>query len=408
MKLTNWQRIGFPYYYEPADPGIAVINVSGTIYAFGSVVPSGAGSLNLCSSVNVTGWAWYGTAGWGNRHFFGATYHSGKFWIAGGALGSTIYDDVWNSTDFINWTQISTGNSWGKRHGLTLDSFNGKLVLIGGYSGVYNSGSYKGDIYDSSDGITWTLKTQSITPVRCHSTICTGDQYLWIVGGESASGVYVSGYYKISPLGGDYAKQTIVVPNDYNINHPANWRARGGVSLAYDSSYIYVLGGITATGALNDIFYMDKTNTSNGWIVGTPTTSYTHRGFAGCVVYNSGIYLLGGITNSPGASEIIGGDGNPCPGQYYNKLVTITTPVYNNHIVTISGGVITNWVKDTQAGTSGIANYIRTLPVTPNTHSITISGGLIKNWTVNASGTRTAHNHSINISGGLVKSWSVT
>ncbi|MDH5388608.1 MAG: hypothetical protein OEY06_09170 [Gammaproteobacteria bacterium] len=109
-----------------------------------------------------------------------------KLWLIGGDGGS-LKNDVWSSSDGINWTQKTTNAAFSARKGHQVVSFNDgsgdKLWLIGG-----NDGSLKNDVWSSSDGINWTQKTASaaFSARSAHQVVRFNDgsrDKLWLIGG---------------------------------------------------------------------------------------------------------------------------------------------------------------------------------------------------------------------------------
>ncbi|MDH3343358.1 MAG: hypothetical protein OEM07_06520, partial [Gammaproteobacteria bacterium] len=83
-----------------------------------------------------------------------------KIWLIGGDDGM-LRNDVWSSSDGINWTQETEKTAFSGRFSHQVVSFNDgsgdKLWLIGG-----DDISLKNDVWSSSDGIEWRYGTHSI------------------------------------------------------------------------------------------------------------------------------------------------------------------------------------------------------------------------------------------------------
>ncbi|KAK3608788.1 hypothetical protein CHS0354_006829 [Potamilus streckersoni] len=67
-------------------------------------------------------------------------------WVIGGRDGS-YKNDVWKSTDGINWTRVTAAAGFTGRESHTATVFGGALWIIGG-----NDGSFKNDVWKSTDG----------------------------------------------------------------------------------------------------------------------------------------------------------------------------------------------------------------------------------------------------------------
>lgn len=76
--------------------------------------------------------------------------------------GSPYYDDVWSSVDGATWTLVSSGNAWAPRgmiHGNGVK--DGYMWLVGGgaYDTEGNPRVYKNDVWRSTDGVDWEQVT---------------------------------------------------------------------------------------------------------------------------------------------------------------------------------------------------------------------------------------------------------
>lgn len=125
----------------------------------------------------------------------GAAYFKGKYWVIGGAepieplATSTQFQpvaDVWSSTDGRSWSLETDFAAFGARWLHKTLVYDNKLWVIGGaapqrqYQGV-------GEVYSSSDGVTWVLATNiappvlpaNPSPVFVTATVHNGE--MWIV-----------------------------------------------------------------------------------------------------------------------------------------------------------------------------------------------------------------------------------
>jgi len=116
---------------------------------------------------------------------------------------SVFFNDVWRSTDGINWDLLADNSNapdhWTARAGLSAVSFKGKLWVMGGSQGddasiggcgrtVFN------DVWYSSDGIEWHEATagidkndpEAIWRPRAGAVAVVKGGWIYIIGGESA------------------------------------------------------------------------------------------------------------------------------------------------------------------------------------------------------------------------------
>ncbi len=93
---------------------------------------------------------------------------NGKMWIVGGGACdySQIYNDVWSSSDGVNWTQSSTVNAWpGRMWSCAATDGDGVVWLVGGYAPTdYNNtggtitrryGANHADVWYTKNGTDW-------------------------------------------------------------------------------------------------------------------------------------------------------------------------------------------------------------------------------------------------------------
>jgi hypothetical protein len=82
------------------------------------------------------------SAPFGDRAEHESVVFDNKIWIMGGSSANFAQDsknDVWNSSDGVNWTQVISSTSWPPRLYHTSVVFNGKIYIIGG------RGNFEGD-----------------------------------------------------------------------------------------------------------------------------------------------------------------------------------------------------------------------------------------------------------------------
>lgn len=120
-----------------------------------------------------------------------------KVWISGGYNGTSYLNDVWYSSDGITWTCANASPAFTARAGHGMEALGSKMFVIGGYNGTAapnDTYASKWDVWESTDGITWTLTTD--TPAwkgtyaysgdpygLSYFGSMTGDGYVWLTGG---------------------------------------------------------------------------------------------------------------------------------------------------------------------------------------------------------------------------------
>ena len=125
---------------------------------------------------------------------------NGKLWKLGGNTPySDISNEIWTSGDGRSWVKVETNKNsvFTPRAGHQVEEFQGRLWLTGG-KGIVNGAWVKlQDVWSSSDGINWIQNTSSADfgHYKGHSMAVANDR-LWIAGGDTSNGeqkVYSSG-----------------------------------------------------------------------------------------------------------------------------------------------------------------------------------------------------------------------
>jgi hypothetical protein len=130
-------------------------------------------------------------AEWSPRRWHGVIVFKDKLWILGGASSSGRRDqtpteflnDVWSSTDGVNWTLVAANAPWSLKDGHTSLVFDDKIWVIGG----------KRDVWSSTDGKNWTQVTDKAEwSERYGSGGLVFDGKIWIFGGREKNDVWFS------------------------------------------------------------------------------------------------------------------------------------------------------------------------------------------------------------------------
>ena len=94
------------------------------------------------------------------RFEFSGVVFNNKMWVIGGKYENdprNRLNDVWSSSDGINWTQATEHAAFSERFGQTSVAFNNKIWVIGGSNISMNTPiAVLDDIWFSTDGVTWT------------------------------------------------------------------------------------------------------------------------------------------------------------------------------------------------------------------------------------------------------------
>lgn len=151
---------------------------------------------DVWSSADGANWTQTPTTGtvFVERSLHSSVVFDNKLWVIGGAIdngkvtGSS--SEVWSSPDGAAWTLVSSGKFPARQaHGSAV--FDGKIWIVGGESDIPQK-SYQmlNDVWSSSDGVNWTQETAAaeFSP-RAGIGLVTFGRSLWVVGGRGGTRV---------------------------------------------------------------------------------------------------------------------------------------------------------------------------------------------------------------------------
>ncbi|HQM85998.1 MAG TPA: hypothetical protein PLD55_15065, partial [bacterium] len=188
---TTWSlAAGTPAFGRMHSPASVVFNSK--IWIVGGFSSGGTNLDNVYSSSDGITWSLAtSTPGWAGRYDHGAVIFNNKIWVAGGSdwhsAGTIGFSDVWSSSDGISWTKVKDSAPWGTRGSHILQVYDNKMWLIGGI--IFNdyAGTSKNDVWYSTDGVNWTEATSNsgITAGGGYSSVVF-DNKMWVIGTNKA------------------------------------------------------------------------------------------------------------------------------------------------------------------------------------------------------------------------------
>lgn len=235
-------------------------------------------------------------ANWTARSYAATWVFDGKMWIAGGSNTR----DVWYSYDGVNWVQATTAAGWSGRSGAASWVFDGKMWLAGGSS---SSTSYFNDVWYSENGIDWVRTTSAAGwSARGYLVGWAFNDRMWIMGGyyyyftTIGTGTKLPHYFsygdiwsstdgitwtqETSPLGGRYAASVWVTNDRVWLGGGIQNRGTAGTpSWAYINDIWCTLDGVT-------------------WTQVTTSAEWSGRAYAATWVYDGKLWLAGGYSPS--------------------------------------------------------------------------------------------------------------
>jgi len=231
-------------------------------------------------------WTQAPVVAWSARWNHTSLVYDNKMWVMGGMDGTyKNKNDVWYSTDGINWAQATANAAWAGRWGHTSLVYDNKMWVMGGRDEVED----KNDAWYSTDGINWIQATANAGWLaRWGHTSLVYDNKMWVIGGvmrEAIAGMHHKNdvWYSIDGINWTQATAN------------AGWSARWDyTSLVYDNK-MWVMGGWERwdDGILkNDVWY--STDGIN-WVQVTANAGWPKRGNHASLVYDNKMWVTGGF-----------------------------------------------------------------------------------------------------------------
>lgn len=145
--------------------GHSLIEFDGDLYMYGGVELLDNGSYMAASGI----WKSPDGINWdqvqSNAPFYGGisniTIFNDKLWIITIADGSHASNEIWFSEDGENWSLALANAPFPVRYSATLYADDEQLYLMGGYTGSGDDESSYEDVWMSSDGIQWDRAAES-------------------------------------------------------------------------------------------------------------------------------------------------------------------------------------------------------------------------------------------------------
>ncbi len=126
-----------------------------SLYLFGGEKCSGTPSNEVWQSNDGISWNQLPDAPWQARgmQVNSCVDNTGQMWMLGGSNEASrrSYNEVWKTSDGINWTLVNNSAPWGGRYWHTVAWFDNKIWLLGGMATSYEMN----DVWYSEDGNVW-------------------------------------------------------------------------------------------------------------------------------------------------------------------------------------------------------------------------------------------------------------
>ena len=191
-------------------------------------------------------WEGGGDAPWNGRHVNSVVYDD-KLWIIGS--DNVNANDIWNTEDGFNWTKVIDNAPWGQRYMPYVVSAQGKIWVIGGQKEAL-SGNLNGekcnDVWTTTDGINWVREIEFArwaprANILGHAVL---NDNIYLIGG--------SAHYSAA-----YNDVWICSRGNWSLlTYQAEWSPRHWHNVATYNNKLWVIGGdINFTSLSNEVWY---------------------------------------------------------------------------------------------------------------------------------------------------------
>ena len=215
-------------------------------------------------------WTQTASATFPAREYHTSVVFNNKMWVIGGyrySSGVIYRNDVWYSKDGVIWTQATASAAFPGRYGHTSVVYKNKMWVIGGY---YNDGNRHdlNDVWYSTDGVNWTLATASAAfPARNGHTSVVFNNKMWV------NGEYYDGNNWINDV---WYSTDGVVWTQATASTAFPFR-NGHTSVVYNNK-MWVIGGINIAITLNDVWYSTYASGLNIIAITSPDSTASEIG----------------------------------------------------------------------------------------------------------------------------------
>lgn len=203
-----------------------------------------------------------------------------RIWIIAGHRGGDRSNDIWSSSDAVNWRQELAEAPFSERDAHQVVAFKKKLWLIGGFN---TSVGYLSDMWSSEDGINWVQETADTPfPARARHQLIVFDNKIWVIGGRGGSGdTYFNDIWS-STDGVNWVEETPA----------AEFSPRSGHQVALFNNKLYLVGGYDKESRTRS----DVWSSENGidWTLITESAQFDMRLGFRLFVYADKLWVTGG------------------------------------------------------------------------------------------------------------------
>ena len=261
-----------------------VASHQGRLYLMGGYAPS-INRKGVWSSSAGKRWSFESNQDWAERSQFQVVEYKGRLYAMGGTVGSGASgrkNDVWSSVDGESWMLVTMNAAWPARQGHQVVVHNGRMYLLGGFTG-----GYRDDVWSSADGSSWSFEGNANWSGRLVHQAVSHQGRLYVLGGRVSSHPNrLSDVWSWAVGEENWIRET---PNGWPIRD--NYQA-----VSYDG-LLYVMGGIYSGTRRNDVW---SSADGKKWTEVTANAGWAARESPQAEVFPSPLVIWG-----VGASEAI-------------------------------------------------------------------------------------------------------
>ncbi len=257
------------------------------VFLMGGIDPNSVYDETVFSSSNGSTWNQLtNNAAWGQRQGHASVYFLNKIWVLGGNDGITgNKNDVWSSPDGINWTQVTSNAAWSPRSYHTALVYNNKIWVIGG-----GDNSMMNDVWSSPDGVSWTQATANAAwyPREYHTSVVFNNK-MWVIGGK------LQGFIGPTPPGDVWWSSDGITWTPATTNAP--WSPRASHSSTVFNNKMWIIGGYSysSSSTLNDVW---SSPDGINWTQVTANANWFPRYRHTSVTFLNKMWVFGGCYNN--------------------------------------------------------------------------------------------------------------
>ena len=227
------------------------------------------------------------TASYGNRRGATVVVFDGKMWLIGGQVSGTYRNDVWSSSDGETWKRATSAAGFSARYYHSSIVHAGQMWVIGGYNG-----SYLRDVWYSANGANWTqaTATAAFSARNRHSNVVYNDgggDEIWVIGGRDDSFAYRECW--ASANGANWVNKAAPMGDAWSLVYRYNH-----ASVVF-GGYVWTIGGWLSGPVMDRSNDVSLSTDGQVWVPFTP--AFSARDEHAAVVHDSKMWVIGGNFN---------------------------------------------------------------------------------------------------------------